>query len=142
MQAYWGNGGTALGILDQAFDGRELSALRPGRFISRETAPGSHWIGGWVGPRPGLGICLFTTASRPALGPTQLPIQRVPGALSLGLKRPGREANHSPPSAKVKHACSYTSTLPIRLHGLVLTGSTETTLPLPFLVLYIGIGMF
>jgi hypothetical protein len=31
-----------------------------------------------------LGIFLFTTASRTALGPTQLPIQWVPGALSLG----------------------------------------------------------
>jgi hypothetical protein len=40
----------------------------------------------------GLGIFLFTTASRMALGPTQSPIQWVPGALSLGAKRPGREA--------------------------------------------------
>jgi hypothetical protein len=32
-----------------------------------------------------------------ALGPTQPPIQWVPGALSLGVKRPGREADHSPP---------------------------------------------
>jgi hypothetical protein len=31
-------------------------------------------------------------------GPTQSPIQWVPGALSLGVKRPGREADHSPPS--------------------------------------------
>jgi hypothetical protein len=29
------------------------------------------------------------------LGPTQPPIQWVPGALSLGVKRPGREADHS-----------------------------------------------
>jgi hypothetical protein len=50
-----------------------------------------------------LGIFLFTTVSRTALGPTQPPIQGVPGALSLGVKRPGREANHSPPSsAEVK----------------------------------------
>jgi hypothetical protein len=46
---------------------------------------------------------LFTTASRTALGPTQPPIQWVPGVPSLGLKRPGREADHSPPSsAEVK----------------------------------------
>jgi hypothetical protein len=32
--------------------------------------------------------------------------------LSLGIKQPGREADHSPPSsAEVKHAWSYTSTL-------------------------------
>jgi hypothetical protein len=42
---------------------------------------------------------LFTTASRTALGPTQPPIQWMPGALSLGVKRPGREADHSPPSS-------------------------------------------
>jgi hypothetical protein len=43
-------------------------------------------------------IVLFPTASRPALGPTQPPIEWVPGALSRGVKRPGREADHSPPS--------------------------------------------
>jgi hypothetical protein len=59
----------------------------------------------------GLGIFLFTTASRTALGFTQPPIQWVPGVLSLGVKRPGREADHShPSSAEVKNAWSYTST--------------------------------
>jgi hypothetical protein len=44
-----------------------------------------------------LGIFLFTTASRPA------PIQSIQGALSLWVKRPGREDDHSPPtSAEVK----------------------------------------
>jgi hypothetical protein len=60
-------------------------------------------------------------ASRTALGPTQPPVQWVLGALSLGVKRPGREADHSPPSSvEVKNACSYTFT-PIRLHGVVLS---------------------
>jgi hypothetical protein len=49
--------------------------------------------------RRGLGIFLFTTASRMVLEPTQPPIWGVPGALSLGVKRPGREADHSPPSS-------------------------------------------
>jgi hypothetical protein len=72
--------------------------------------------------RQGLGIFFPTSASRPALGPTQPPMQWVPGALSLGVKRPGREADHSHPfSAKVKNAWSYTSTPPIRLHGVVLS---------------------
>jgi hypothetical protein len=46
---------------------------------------------------------VFTTASRTALGPTQPLVQWVPGALSLGVKRPGCEADYSPPSsAEVK----------------------------------------
>jgi hypothetical protein len=53
--------------------------------------------------RRGLGIFFFTTAFRTALGPTQPPIQCVSGALSLRVKRLGREADHSPPSsAEVK----------------------------------------
>jgi hypothetical protein len=42
------------------------------------------------------------------------------GVLTLGVKRPGSEANHSLPSSdEVKNASSYTSTPPIRLHGVV-----------------------
>jgi len=41
----------------------------------------------------------MTNATKPALGPTQSPTQWVPGALSLGVKRPGHEADHSPPSS-------------------------------------------
>jgi hypothetical protein len=72
--------------------------------------------------RRGLGIFLFTTVSRTALGPTQPPVQWIPAALSLGVKQPGREADHSPPSsAEVKNECSYTSTPSIRLHAVVLS---------------------
>jgi hypothetical protein len=63
-----------------------------------------------------LGIFPFATASRPALEPTQHPIQWVPGVLS-----PVREAVHSPPSlAEVKSAWSYASNPPLRLNGVVL----------------------
>jgi hypothetical protein len=37
--------------LTSALNGGEWSASRPGRFTPRERAPGTHWIGGWVGPR-------------------------------------------------------------------------------------------
>jgi hypothetical protein len=58
-----------------------------------------------------LGIFLFITTSRWALGPNNLPIQWVPGALSLEANRPGRKADHEPPSrAEVKNAWSCTST--------------------------------
>jgi hypothetical protein len=61
--------------------------------------------------RQGLGIFLFTVTSRPALGPTQSAIQWVPRAVFLVLKRPGREADHSPTSgAEVKNAWRCTST--------------------------------
>jgi len=70
----------------------------------------------------GLGIFLLTPASGPALGLTQLPIQRVAGVFSLGVKQPGCEANQSPPSsAKVKNAWSFTSTPQIHLHGMLLS---------------------
>jgi hypothetical protein len=62
----------------------------------------------------GVGIFFLDVASGPALGPTQPPIRYVPGVV----KRPYREADHLPSSAEVKNAWSYTSTPPIRLHGV------------------------
>jgi hypothetical protein len=47
-----------------------------------------------------MGFFLIATASRPAVGPTHPPIHWVPG-----VKRPGRETDHSPPSsAEVENA--------------------------------------
>jgi hypothetical protein len=40
----------------------------------------------------------FSHNSRPALGPTQPPVKWVPG-LSPGVKRPGRGADHRPPTS-------------------------------------------
>jgi hypothetical protein len=55
--------------------------------------------------------CFHSFMSRTALGPTQPPIQWILEALSLGVKWPGRDADHSPlSSAKVKNAWSYKST--------------------------------
>jgi hypothetical protein len=66
-------------------------------------------------PREGQGrVCFFFSfapTSRPALRPTQPPIRWVTSTLSPWVKRPGHEADHSPPSnAKSKNAWSYTST--------------------------------
>jgi len=64
----------------------------------------------------------FVTVSRTALRPTQPPIQWIAGVLSLGIKRPGREADHSPPtSGEIRNAWSYTPTPPICLHDVVLS---------------------
>jgi len=68
-----------------------------------------------------VGWELLSTTSRQAMGPTQLSIQWVLGALSPGVKRPARETDDSPPSSvKVKDSWRYIST-PIRLHGVVLS---------------------
>jgi hypothetical protein len=70
-----------------------------------------HWATGWTigvlefDSRRELGIFLFTTASRTALGPTQSPNQLVKGALSLGVNRSEREADHSPPSSAEIKEC-------------------------------------
>jgi hypothetical protein len=56
---------------------------------------------------------LFSTSSRPVLGPTQPLIQWVHGALSPGVKRPGREATHSTlASAELKKTWIYKSNAP------------------------------
>jgi hypothetical protein len=58
----------------------------------------------------GFGLFLLAIGSRLPLEPTQ-PIEWVQRAVSLLVKWPGREADHSPPSsAEVKNAWSYTST--------------------------------
>jgi hypothetical protein len=55
--------------------------------------------------RRGLGIFVCTTASETALGPTQSPIQWVPGTPYLGVKRLGREADHSAASSDEVKEC-------------------------------------
>jgi hypothetical protein len=83
--------------------------------------------------RLGLGIFLFATVTRPTLRPSQSPVRWVAGAVSPGVKRPGLEADHSPPSsAEAKNAWSYTSTPPLSSrHGAYLSTGI---LPLPYLI--------
>jgi hypothetical protein len=82
------------------------------------------------GSSPGWDWEFFSSLPRPDRfwWPTQPRIQWVPRGLSLGVKRPGHEYDHSPPSgAEVKNACSYTYTTPIRLHGVVISYFTFET---------------
>jgi hypothetical protein len=55
-----------------------------------------------------------------ALGPTQPPIQWVPGALSPGIRRPGSETDPSAPASAVVKNGEAIPLLPIRLIGVVL----------------------
>jgi hypothetical protein len=81
--------------------------LRDGRPRGRSSSPG------------GGKNFHFSIMSRPALRPTQPPIQWVPGTLSPELKWPGREADHSPPTnAEVQKTWAYTSTPPYVLMAL------------------------
>jgi hypothetical protein len=93
------NGGSAVGIATGCgLDGRVVGVLVPVPF---------H----------------FSISSRPVVGSTQPPFHWVPGALSLGVKRQGREADHSPPTSaenkKTLNKNLYTRS-PICLHDVVL----------------------
>jgi hypothetical protein len=107
-------------------------------FISRDSTVLWRWAKGWMiagsSSERGWEFFFFTTASRQALGPTQPPIQWVPGVISLAIKLPGREADQSPPSsAEVKNAWSYTSTPQHAFMAWCSVKSAGTALPLPLL---------
>jgi hypothetical protein len=50
----WRSGGISPPKLTSAVDGGEWSASHTGPYTPRETAAGTHWVGGWLGPRLGL----------------------------------------------------------------------------------------
>jgi hypothetical protein len=67
----------------------------------------------WVRFLEEKGGFLFLIEWRPALAPTQSPIQWVLGAVSPGVKQWGHEAHHSPPSsAEIKNGGVCTSIPP------------------------------
>jgi len=53
MKTYWESGGIAPRMISE-LDGGEWWDLRPTLYTPRERAPGTYWIGGWVGVRAGL----------------------------------------------------------------------------------------
>jgi len=61
MKAYWEAKVWLHVSLTSALDGDEWSASRPGRITHRQRAPGTHWIGGWVGPRSGVDTVVIQT---------------------------------------------------------------------------------
>jgi hypothetical protein len=128
------SGGIAPPFLTPALDGGEWLASHHSRFTLRYPLDrrqggsppqmnfASMWcthcaritqsvrlVPGWTAEvrssSPGNGkLFHLFTSSRAPLEPTQPPIQWVAGARSPGVKRPGRETDHSPPSrAKIKN---------------------------------------
>jgi hypothetical protein len=51
MKTYWGSGGIAPRILDLSTRWRWVVSFTPRPLYPRGREPGTHWIGGWVGPR-------------------------------------------------------------------------------------------
>jgi hypothetical protein len=95
------------------------------KFRSRDSSVVQRWATDWmIGVRVPVGTAHFSLLHPVQTGagahPASYPMGT--GSLSLVIKRPGREANHSPPaSAGVNNAWIYTSTFPVRLHGMVLS---------------------
>jgi hypothetical protein len=74
------------------------------------------------GSSPGRGWEFFSSPPRSDRIWSPPSLLSIPGALSLGVKRPGREADYSPPSnAEVKNTWSYTSTPTVGVHGVELS---------------------
>jgi hypothetical protein len=62
----------------------------------------------------------FSTLSGPTLGPTQPPIQWVPGGLFPVRKKPGREADHSTvTSAEVKKSVDLYVHSPLNINSVM-----------------------
>jgi hypothetical protein len=96
-------------IREPGYRSRYNDWLRAGCLRGRSSSPGR------------VKNFLFFTSFRPALGPILPPIQWVPGALSSGIRRPGCEADHWPPtSAEVKKNVDLYIYSPILLHDIVL----------------------
>jgi hypothetical protein len=69
----------------------------------------------------GQEIFLFSIASGPSVGTTEPPIQYIKGDFCVGVKGPGREADHSPPSSTEAKNGGAIPPFPKRLHAMVLS---------------------
>lgn len=73
----------------------------------------NYWGMGGGGSLPNMARdILFVTVSTVVLGPTHLPVQQVPRPSFQGIKRPEREANHSPLSVLRLRMCGTILPLP------------------------------
>jgi len=84
MNTYWGVEIWFHAFLTSAPDGGEWSASRTGRLTLGERTLGTHWIGGWMGPRAGLAavakreiqtLCLTSNPDRPLRSLVSIPTE-------------------------------------------------------------------
>jgi hypothetical protein len=73
---------------------------------------------------------------RPARGPTQVALRWVPGAVSPGVKRQDREADHSPPSSSEIKNGGTTPSPPVRLNDVRNYLSLGITYLLPIVLFW------
>jgi hypothetical protein len=94
----------------------KISRLRYSRTMRSQDSSVSIMMGykqvGWVSIPGRVKIFLFSTGSILALGPTQPPVQRVPGVTFVGLKQLGHEAYLSPPTTAEVKNCGAIPPLP------------------------------
>jgi hypothetical protein len=79
---------------------RDSDWLRAGRQRSRSSSPGR------------VKYLPFSTSSKLALGFNQPPVQMLARDFSPGVKRPGHEADHSPPTSARSIKCGSIHPLP------------------------------
>jgi hypothetical protein len=122
----------------------EWSASRPGRFTPGERAPGTHWIGNWVGPRASLHSMHPTTKwllnYRTVLLLSQMSDyatsfvnnrndQCMEFCLPMVLKSTDVSEEHPPPSSRSKNKLVY-ARLILRTWKRRRTCSSETSMVL------------
>jgi hypothetical protein len=88
--------------LTSALDGCEWSAKRPGRFIPKERAPGTHWIGGWVCTR----AVLEAVVKRKIPSPRRRSNPRTPIVHPVAQRYNRLSYYHSGSIVRTKQTCS------------------------------------
>jgi hypothetical protein len=68
MNTYWESRGVSPRIFDLGTRWRLVVSITPRPYYLRERAPGTHWIGSWVGPRAVLDIVVKRKIPTPPPG--------------------------------------------------------------------------
>jgi hypothetical protein len=117
-EVLWHNDNWVFWICAKSLPGRLSSIRIPGSSVGTITRVGAGRPSsrGSTLEREAIYL-LFSTVSRPALGPFQPHIQMVPMYLLLGVRRPKREADHSSPSSAQVSNSNRSSTFAICLNA-------------------------